>query len=49
MPIFVIFGEQAQHIEDLVIKEFLKVVSGNLDTNVEVCGLLELNKILDIF
>jgi hypothetical protein len=49
MRIFAILGEQAQQIEDLMVKEFLKVVSGNLDTDVEVCGLLELNKFLDLF
>ena len=37
-----------QQVEDLVIEELLKVVSGSLNTDVEVCSLLEVNEVLDI-
>lgn len=48
MCIYTVLREQMQQVEDLVIEELLKVVSGSLNTVVEVCSLLEVNEVLDI-
>ena len=48
MCIYTVLREQMQQVEDLVIEELLKVVSGSLNTVVEVCSLLEVNEVLDL-
>ena len=48
MCIYIVLRERIHQVEDQVIEKLFKVVSSNLDTDVEVISLLEVNELLDI-